>query len=109
LLDTTKIPGMLIVNTTYQVSLVFEEEWKKWVLTEYAPEVVASGLMVHPKLFRLLIENEPEMVSYALQFEVKDLDTLESWFERFGKDLQLSMDTRFEDKVLGFTTLMESV
>lgn len=100
---------MLIVNTTYQISEQYESEWKHWVLNEYAPEVIESGILCNPVLLRLLIENEPGAVSYALQFEVEDLDTLEAWFEQYGKVFQQTLQNRFEDKVMGFTTLMEKI
>lgn len=100
---------MLIVNTTYQVSEQFENEWKNWVLSEYIPEVTSSGMLVNPGFFRLLIENEANTVSYALQFQTQSFETLEKWFEKFGTELQHGLSKRFDDKVLGFTTLMESV
>jgi hypothetical protein len=100
---------MLIVNTTYQVSETHEEAWKQWVLNEYVPEVIRTNILTNPRFFRLLIENDPETSSYALQFEVEDLETLENWFEAFGKTMQNTMSNRFNDKILGFTTLMESV
>ena len=100
---------MLIINTTYQVTESHEEAWKKWVLDEYAPQVSATGILVNPSFFRLLIENEVGMVSYALQFEVSDLDALDNWFKSSGKSLQNSMSNHFDDKVLGFTTVMEKL
>jgi hypothetical protein len=100
---------MLFVNTTYQISEPYETEWRNWVLEEYAPEVTQSGILNNPVLLRLLIENEPGAVSYALQFEVDDLDALEAWFEKYGKQLQQTLTNRFDDKVVGFTTLMEKI
>lgn len=100
---------MLIVNTTYHVSEDCQKDWIKWVKAEYIPEVTKTNLMVHPRFFRLLVEDEPGTVSYALQFEVKDLDTLENWFQRYGTEMQQTMSNRFQEKVIGFTTMMETV
>jgi len=100
---------MLIVNTTYHVLVSVEEEWKEWVQKEYIPQVIAPNLLVRPRFHRLLIENEPGNESYALQFEVKDLDTLELWFKNYGSKMQKCQSDKFQEKVLGFTTLMETI
>jgi hypothetical protein len=99
---------MLIVNTTYQVSKLKEEDWKKWVKSEYIPDVTKTGLLIHPHFYSLLVETEPDTKSYALQFEVKDLDTLEEWFQKYGTEMQKTMSDQFQEQVLGFTTLMEA-
>lgn len=100
---------MLIVNTTYHVSEDIQTDWIFWVKNEYIPEVIKTNMMVQPRFFHLLIEDEPGNVSYALQFEVKDLDTLENWFQKYGTEMQVTMSNRFQEKVMGFTTMMETV
>lgn len=100
---------MLIVNTTYHVSESVEDAWKEWVRIEYIPIVVAPGILKQPRLHRLLVENEPGHQSYALQFEVKDLDTLDLWFQNHGSKMQKDLSDRFQEKVLSFTTLMEVI
>ena len=66
-------------------------------------------MLVNPRFFRLLVEDEPGTVSFALQFEVENLDTLENWFQRYGTEMQQTMSNRFQEKVMGFTTMMETV
>ncbi len=100
---------MLIVNTTYQVSEDCHKDWLFWVKNEYIPEVTKTDMLVNPRFFRLLVETEPGNVSYALQFEVTDVDTLENWFQRYGTEMQATMSNRFQEKVMGFTTMMETV
>jgi len=100
---------MLIVNTTYQVAETCENTWKNWVKTVYIQAVTKTGQLVNPRLYRLLVEEEPGTKHYALQFEVADTATLEDWFECEGKPLQQCMGSEFSDQVLGFTTLMENL
>ena len=100
---------MLIVNTTYHVSETIEEEWKEWVCKEYVPLVIAPDILVRPRFHRLLVENEPGSQSYALQFEVKDLNTLESWFQNHAEKMKRTQSEKFQEKVLGFTTVMEVI
>lgn len=100
---------MLIVNTTFNVSVSCEKEWIQWACTEYIPEVIAPGFLVEPRFCRLLIDNEDGNQSYAIQFEVKDLDTLDFWFKEYGAKIQTALNDRFQEKVLSFTTVMESI
>lgn len=100
---------MLILNTTYQVSEERLNDWIFWVRNEYIPEVTKTNMLVNPRFFHLLVENEPGNASYALQFEVEDVDVLENWFLRYGTDMQTTMNNRFQESVLGFTTMMETV
>jgi hypothetical protein len=100
---------MLIINTTFNVSESCEEEWIQWARSEYIPEVIAPGLLVEPRFCRLLIENEADSQSYAIQFEVKDLDTLDTWFKEYGAKIQTVLNERFQEKVLSFTTVMENM
>jgi hypothetical protein len=98
---------MLIVNTTYNVSESVVEEWKEWVRTEYIPQVITPGLLVQPRFHHLLVENEPGNQSYALQFEVQDINTLKLWFDKYSTEIKKNQSEKFQEKVLGFTTVME--
>jgi hypothetical protein len=100
---------MLIVNTTYNVSENCRKDWLIWIHSDYIPEVIRTGFLVNPRFYRLLIENEPGTESYALQFEVKNQETLDGWFQKYGMNIQETMSHRFHENVLGFTTLMEAV
>lgn len=100
---------MLIVNTTYQVTETIAEEWEKWLTVEYIPQILASGQLRTPRFQKLLVENEPGHLSYALQFEVNDQETLDTWFRNHGQKTQSSLCDRFQEKVLAFTTLMEVI
>jgi len=100
---------MLIVNTSYHVEESIEQAWMEWVIKEYIPQVVAPGLLISPRFHRLLVENEPGFQSYALQFEVKDLDTLDLWFQKYGSVMQKTLSELYQEKVLGFTTMMETI
>jgi hypothetical protein len=100
---------MLIINTTFQVSKSCEEEWTKWVRAKYIPEVIASGLLTEPRFCRLIIENEPDSESFAVQFQVKDIDTLDFWFQKYGVKIQTDLKDLFQEKVLSFTTVMENI
>ena len=100
---------MLIINTTFQVSKSCEEEWTKWVRSKFIPEVITSGLLTEPRLCRLLIENEPDSESFAVQFQVRDIVTLDFWFQLYGVKMQTDLKDLFQEKVLSFTTVMENI
>ncbi len=100
---------MIIINTTYQVAVNLEEDWIGWIRNIYIPAVTKSGMLAEPRLYKLFTEQEDGAVSYALQFEVESFDILESWSEKYGDSLRTSLSDKYQDKILGFTTLMEKL
>ena len=100
---------MLIINTTYHVSNSVEDRWKKWVKTEYVPSVIKSSILINPRFHRVYVENEEDSNTYALQFEVANLDKMEYWLEHYGKGHNAVTSDLFHEDVLGFTTVMELI
>ena len=47
--------------------------------------------------------------SYAIQFHVKNIDTLNLWIENEGRGISQKLIDRFGRKVVGFTTLLEEI
>jgi hypothetical protein len=98
---------MLVINTTYHVSKLIEEDWTKWVKEEYIPKVTKSGILVRPRFMKVFMDNDNNSNSYALQFEVDSFNMLEYWSDNHGKKLRTDMSDLFMEKVVGFTTVME--
>lgn len=100
---------MLIINTTYHVSKTVEHDWVNWVKKDYIPAVIKTGLLVRPRFHQVFMDGEDNSNAYALQFEVENFEKLEYWSNQFGKKLKTTLSEMFEEKVLGFTTLMEVI
>ena len=61
-------------------------------------------------LHRVLPHSEEEEgCSFAVQFRVKNIDTLNYWIEREGQAISRQLIQQFGSKVIGFTTVLEEI
>jgi len=100
---------MIIINTTYHVSRVVEKEWLEWVNNIYIPKVISTEILQNSRLLRVFVEKEENAVVYALQFEVENFERLEYWSDHYSRELKNEMSDIFAERVLGFTTVMETL
>ena len=100
---------MIIINTTYHVSRMVEKEWLNWVNNIYLPKVISTGILQNSRLLRVFVEKEENAEVYALQFEVENFERLEYWSDHYSRELKNEMSDIFAERVLGFTTVMETL
>ena len=100
---------MIIYNTTFHIEKEAHIACVDYLKKEYIPQAGSSGFLLNPRLRRVLQNEENEGESYAVQFHVKNVDTLNFWLKREGMALQQTLVTKFGPKVAGFTTLLEEV
>ena len=100
---------MLIYNTTYHV----EEGQEKFFLALwqefYLPEVEKHGTLYAPRIARILSHIEEGSICYSVQFEVENSAKLHHWHQEQGVKLNEELLRIFNDKVIGFPTLMEVI
>lgn len=100
---------MIVYNTTFHIENEVLEDCLLYLKKTYIPKAAASGFLSRPYLRRVLQVEEEEGSSFAVQFHVKNVDTLNYWLEQEGRILQKDLAWRFGSKMVGFTTLMEEI
>ena len=100
---------MIVFNTTYHTDNARKEEFIQWLKSTYIPTVLEHGALQEPRLTRIFAEDESEGTSLSLQFNAPDTDTLESWHRECGEALFEEMRKKFNNQVLGFSTLLEVI
>lgn len=100
---------MLIYNTTYQLENDNARNFVIWIHEVYMPQIVENGLLKNPRLTRILSHHDQETECFSLQWEVEDTKTLHAWFVQQGDQLSKEMQNVFENKVMSFSTLMETI
>lgn len=99
---------MIVYNTTFHIEKDCVEACLDYLKKEYIPCAMADGSLQQPCLRRVLfVQDEGE--SYALQFHVDDVDTLNDWLEKEGHAMHKLLTDRFGHQVAGFTTLLEEL
>lgn len=102
--------GMIIYNITFHIENDILPDCLNFLRLTYIPLATQSGFMHTPCLHRILPHAEEENAcSYAVQFRVKNIDTLNYWIEQEGQQLSRLLVHRFGDKVIGFTTVLEEM
>lgn len=99
---------MLIYNTTYHVEEGHEKNFLIWLQEYYLPEVEKLGMLHAPRILRVLSHRD-DGESYSVQFEVEDSARLHRWHQEQGVKLNEELLKTFQDKVVGFPTLMEVI
>ena len=96
-------------NTTYQVEEGQEDNFLIWIKEFYLPEVEKTGALHTPRIVRVLSHREEGSTCYSLQFEVENSGILHRWHMEQGVKLNEELVKIFQDKVVGFPTLMEVI
>ncbi len=100
---------MIIYNITFHIDKEVLDKTLIYLKKTYIPDSMSSGFLQRPCLRKVMHTIEGEGHSYAVQFHVKNVDTLNYWMKNEGLEIHASLTQRFGDKVTGFTTLLEEI
>lgn len=100
---------MVIYNITFHVERDIQEEYLVYMKKEFIPRAASCGFLHQPCLRRVMYTPDGEGVSYAIQFQVKNVETLNLWLEQEGNRMHQQLVERFGNKIAGFTTLLEEL
>ncbi len=100
---------MLVYNTTYHVNFDDARNFVIWIHQVYIPQALESGFLQKPRLCKILSHHDEDSECFSLQFEIEDSSKLHEWYIKRGETLNKEMLQVFNEKVLGFTTLMEVI
>lgn len=100
---------MIIYNTTYTMPVDDARNFVIWVQQAMLPQVEADGALSEPRLLRILSHHDQETECFSLQFNVDDSAALHKWYVRQGQTLIEEMKKMFDERIAGFSTIMEDV
>lgn len=96
---------MIIVNTTFYIDETLEERFLNWIRQSYAPACTLADISVA----RILVNVEEGMSAFAVRMYSHDITGATAWTEREMPLLIAPLSAEFGERVLHFTTLMESI
>lgn len=100
---------MIIFNTTFHVHESVVDSFKEWVRGVYFPHAVNIEGISNPVFARLLIEVQEGYASFAVQMMASTVDIAMEWHDGEASALRDELVKKYGDKVLFFTTYMESL
>lgn len=97
---------MIVYNVTVNVDTDVHAAWLAWMKEEHIPEVMATGLFVESRMFRVLADDEGG-ITYAIQYTAADMAHYERYRDEHAPRLQAKTQERYGGKFAAFRTLLE--
>ena len=100
---------MIVYNTTYTMPDNDARDFVIWVSQSMIPRVEEDGTLREPLLLRILSHRDQESECFSLQFKVDSTAQLHRWYVRQGNLLHRELLRLFDERIVGFSTIMEEV
>lgn len=100
---------MTIYNITIKIFPAIETEWLQWQQQEHIPEVMASDQFAEYKFYRLLEQNEPDSITYVVQYFASSFDRYNTYIAEFVPAIRQKALERWDNKFIAFRTIMQVV
>ena len=100
---------MILYNVTVNIEDSAHSEWLEWMKSKHIPDVLATGLFIENKIFRILSPNPEEGFTYSIQYFLKSIQEYEKYQKEFAPKLQEDHSLKYKNKFVAFRTVMESV
>ena len=96
---------MYIYNVTVNIDESAHDEWLAWMKETHIPDVMDTGLFLSNRILQVMVEEESG-TTYSVQYEVKDMETLQLYQEVYAAKLQQEHIDKFKDKFVAFRTIL---
>lgn len=100
---------MLIYNTTFHCEKSCYDEFVAWMRAEFIPAATQHKGVSEPRMARIMAQEENDGISISVQFNTASLDTLSAWYEACGGALVKQLESKFQQRVVGFSTIMQQI
>ncbi len=97
---------MYIYNVTVNIEDSVHQDWLQWMKKNHIPDVLNTGMFKSCRFCRVMVEEESG-TTYAIQYLVKDLETLALYQEMYAPNLQKEHQDRYGGKFVAFRTVLE--
>ncbi|GHB47055.1 DUF4286 family protein [Mongoliitalea lutea] len=100
---------MYLYNVTVNVEKEMEEEWLDWMKAVHIPDVLATGMFVENKLFKIMHDSEDGSLNYSVQYFAESMDHIMNYQQNFAPKLQAETQKKYGDRLVIFRTLLKLV
>jgi hypothetical protein len=77
---------MIIYNVTTTISESIHDQWVTWMQERHIPEVLATGKFTSARLVKVLVGNENDEITYAVQYTTDSKEKLENIIRKMRRD-----------------------
>lgn len=100
---------MVLYNVTVKIDHDTHTDWVHWMKDEHIPDVMNTGMFLEYRMCRLLGMDEPDGITYAIQYFCSDMETYDLYQNNYAANLQAAHNERYRGKFVAFRTLLEVV
>lgn len=100
---------MLIFNTTYKVPNALSMHWIDWMKTNHIPFMLINNTFEKPQIVKIVGSEDEQGVSYAVQFQILDMEMLTKWHQQNATKFQQSFVHEFGNDIQFFSTVLEII
>lgn len=100
---------MILYNVTVNIEKESEAEWVSWMKETHIPDVLATGMFLENRFYKILHDNEDGSTNYSVQYFTDSMEKIMKYQENFAARLQEDVNQRFRDRFVVFRTLLETV
>ena len=99
---------MVIYNVTVKIDPVVHDEWLSWMKSQHIPEVLATGYFNKCRISKLDTD-EPDGVTYALQYDAFSMEGLQKYMALCAPALQKKHIEKYANRFVAFRTILQVV
>ncbi|AFK03808.1 hypothetical protein Emtol_2672 [Emticicia oligotrophica DSM 17448] len=105
-INQTNAP-MLIFNITFNVEDKINEQWLKWMKSNFIPVALSTNLPKDIKVFRLLNEQANTDKTFAFQFHFKNMEDYMEFEMQHRERISDRYQMLFRGKYVEFSSLLQ--
>lgn len=98
---------MYIYNVTVNIEEAVHLDWLNWMKETHIPAMLATGKFTKAKLCKVLVEEEMGGVTYSVQYETPNKETLAVYYSEDADRLRQETNKLFAGKFVTFRTELE--
>jgi len=83
------------------------EEYLQWLQGEHAQDMMQTGLFSNYRLCRLLEPEDPEGITYVVQYHCDNMENYQRYVEEYSPHMRQKGLDKFGNKMIAFRTIME--
>ncbi|MCR9016140.1 DUF4286 family protein [Aquiflexum gelatinilyticum] len=100
---------MILYNVTVNIEKESEAEWVAWMKETHIPDVLATGMFLENRFYKILHDNEDGSTNYSVQYFADCMEKILEYQMTFASKLQEDVNEKFKDRFVVFRTLLETV
>lgn len=100
---------MILYNVTVNIEKEFELDWVNWMKETHIPDVLATGMFLENRFYKILHDSEDGSANYAVQYFTDTMEKIIDYQNNHAQKLQEDVSIKFQDKFVVFRTLLETV